>query len=171
MPTKVICGARWKALLPTAGLVPFLLIAIRLTDPAETGWQAWLLVAVFWALIVVGGASTLFPAKLVLASDGFEVRHIFGKPVYERWDTIETLAVHHSGKWLLPTRSVVWRLRPGFSKSRSKTEEFFHRINRRRLGFDASLPAGWSASPQRILQIMQTYHSAALSGNAGNGPR
>lgn len=150
MEDRIIYGARWKTLLFLAGAI---CVVYWVSEFARGVWlaAAELIPALVIVMLV---ARLIWRTRLVLSSEGFQVRgYLPGSRSY-RWADIDSFTLsrgYGSGAW---RSTVTWRFLPDrgpMTLSRS-------------MGGGGSLGAGWSMPPEALRDLMNARLAAARGG-------
>ena len=163
MQTQVIHGSRWKAALIAMGGFGFVALLLMLAATRGVDSLTWFGGGFFGLCGVVGLIAAVRPSTLTLTIEGFEHRDAFGRRINVRWNWIASLELWRNPVAQARQTLVAWRLRPGAPRPR------LGRINVDLFDIDGALPGLLSMGPLELLEVMQTWHSAATANDGGNG--
>ncbi|MEZ2331419.1 STM3941 family protein [Mesorhizobium sp. RCC_202] len=153
----VIRGSRGKALLLLFGCVVFILAGILTlrNHPGDGHVITWIGIIFFGLGVPISASLVIRPQTLALDRDGFILDGgLLARPKKVAWREIKGFHVWRPRK---RSKSVGYNFEPGARK-----ETALMRVNRG-LGAEDCLPGGWQYSPDKMVEILNSYRLQALT--------
>ncbi|WP_149790509.1 STM3941 family protein [Mesorhizobium sp. NFR06] len=154
---RVIRGSRGKALLLLFGCLIFVLAGIGTLKHHPNDGQAmtWTGIIFFGLGVPVAISLLIRPQTLALDRDGFILDGgLLVRPKKVAWRDVKGFHVWRPRN---RSKSVGYDFEPGARK-----ETALMRVNRR-LGAEDCLPGGWQYSPDKMVEILNSYRLQALT--------
>ncbi len=159
MSEKVILESRWKLLLLFAGCAGFVAAGIWMLNnhPEEvhrglTGYEAgWLSIVFFGVGALVSAVQLVRPSRLILFDQGFRIERFLFRPKTVAWSRVGSFEIQRSrsAKWVAYTLNNAGALEDVASSS----------------GASGTVGRLWEMSPEALMDLLNQYRAAAVSGH------